>query len=256
MLSGKTAFITGSNRGIGKAILEKFLENGADVICAVRKIDDKFLDYINSQSKKFNKEIKILQFDLSDENAIKSSIEDLYNKKIDLDILVNNAGIPGGSLTEMTSIKSLRNIFEINFFSQIKVTQLLLRLLKKSSNASIINIGSVSGLLAERGTLTYGSSKAALMFATKVMAKEFSVYKIRVNAVSPAVVETPVYEGVFGGKQEAHDGLQNFHAFHPIGRNGKAQDVANTISFLLSDQAAWVTGAIWDTDGGVMSGRN
>lgn len=71
MLSGKTAFITGSNRGIGKAILEKFLENGADVICAVRKIDDKFLDYINSQSKKFNKEIKILQFDLSDENAIK-----------------------------------------------------------------------------------------------------------------------------------------------------------------------------------------
>ena len=116
MLSGKTALVTGSNRGIRKAILEKFLENGADVICAVRKIDDKFSSYINLQSKKFNKDIKVLKFDLKNEAAIKKSLEILYTKKTIVDILVNNAGVPGGSLTEMTSIKSLREIFEINFF--------------------------------------------------------------------------------------------------------------------------------------------
>jgi len=245
MLSGKTAFITGSNRGIGKAILEKFLENGADVICAVRKIDDKFLDYINSQSKKFNKEIKILQFDLSDENAIKSSIEDLYNKKIDLDILVNNAGIPGVSLTEMTSIKSLRNIFEINFFSQIKVTQLLLRLLKKSSNASIINIGSVSGLLAERGTLTYGSSKAALMFATKVMAKEFSVYKIRVNAIAPSVTETDMLKKMDKNAKEKL--LKDSNLKEPISTN----KVADEVLYLASEKSINTNGQIIKIDGGI-----
>lgn len=70
------------------------------------------------------------------------------------------------------------------------------------------------------------------------------------------MVETPVYESVFGGKEEAHEALQGFHGFHPIGRNGKAEDVASVISFLLSDEASWVTGAVWDTDGGVMAGRN
>ena len=85
---------------------------------------------------------------------------------------------------------------------------------------------------------------------------ELADFNIRVNAVSPAVVETPVYHGVFGGEKEANEALQGFHSFHPIGRNGTTTEVANTILFLLSDKASWVTGAIWDTDGGVLAGRN
>ena len=130
MLTGKTAFLTGSNRGIGKAILIKFLENGADIICAVRKIDPEFKDFIQLNSKKLKNKIKILEFNLGDEVQMSNAIQSLYKEKITLDILVNNAGIAGGSLFEMTSIKNLKNIFEINFFSQIKLTQLLLRLLK------------------------------------------------------------------------------------------------------------------------------
>lgn len=238
MLSGKTALITGSNRGIGKAILEKFLENGADVICAVRKIDDKFSSYINLQSKKFNKNIRVLKFDLKNETAIKKSLEKLYAKKTIVDILVNNAGIPSGSLTEMTSIKSLREIFEINFFSQIKVTQLLLRLLKKSKNGSIINIGSISGLLAERGNLAYGSSKAALMFATKIMAKEFSVYNIRVNSIAPTVTETDMLKKM---DENAKDKLlKDANLKKPL----SPTDVANKALYLASDETINISGQI------------
>ena len=127
MLSGKTAFITGSNGGIGRAIVEAFIKNGANLICAIRKTDTEFSEYLSNIKKKTKQTVDLLEFDLENEEEMKSKIQSLYKKNITLDVLVNNAGIPSGSIFEMTSLKNLKKKFEVNFFAQIRLTQLIIR---------------------------------------------------------------------------------------------------------------------------------
>ena len=241
MLKGKTALITGANGGIGRSIVNLFLKNNANVICLIRNSDKQFNKYI----KRLSKNITVIESDLTDEINLKTQVEKAFSNKKKLDILVNNAGKASGSIIEMTSQKNLKEIFNVNFFSQIRLTQLVLKYLKNSKKPSIINIGSVSAKIADRGTLAYGCSKIAMMHATKIMANEFSNYKIRVNGICPNATNTKMLKKMDSKSRDAL--ISKSFMKKPC----EPIDVANLILFLSSKNSEYINGQIIFMDGGM-----
>ena len=241
MLKGKTALITGANGGIGRSILDLFLKNNANVICLIRKSDIKFQNYV----KKFSRRVKIIETDITDEFSLKTKLEKVFSNNQKLDILINNAGKASGSIIEMTSQKNLKEIFDINFFSQIRLTQLVLKNLKKSKNASIINIGSIITKIHMRGTLAYGCSKMALMHATKIMANEFSNYGIKVNGICPNATNTKML------KKMDHKSKNELISKSFMKKACEPNEVANLILFLSSKNSQYTNGQIIFLDGGM-----
>jgi len=159
LLENKTAIITGCNRGIGKAIMDVFAKNGADIFACVRKESQDFSDVITDLAAKSRVLITPVYFDFMESEQVKTGIKTIISSKKKIDVLVNNAGIASGSFFQMTSMQELKKVFEINFFSQILFTQGISRYMSRFKNGSIINIASVSGLIGDSGTISYGSSK-------------------------------------------------------------------------------------------------
>ena len=193
LLKNKISIITGCNRGIGKSILDTFVKNGSSIVACVRKPNADFTTYIKNLEKTYNVKIIPIYFDFDDYLEVKRAINEIYSLKINIDILVNNTGIAAGSSFQMTSIVNLEKIMKINFISQILFTQGVSRMMSKIRIGSIVNISSVAGIIGDVGNISYGSSKAALNFATKTIASELGKFNIRVNSIAPSITETDMY---------------------------------------------------------------
>lgn len=243
--SNKTVLITGCNRGIGKAMLLAFAEAGAKVIVCTRKVEDSFTELCNDLHVKTGSEIVQYYFDLANEESIKNFISNFYSTKQKVDILINNAGVVTKGLLQMSSIRGIKDVFQVNFFGQIQLTQGVSKLMMRQKSGVILNMASIGGIDAYPANVSYGCSKAALIYFTKAMAQELASYGIRVNALAPSMVKTDmqVAMGI-----EANEEILRRTA---LKRNADTEEIAKLAMFLASDDASFITGQVYRIDGGL-----
>ena len=241
----RTVFISGCNRGIGREAVRLFAEQGDNLICCIRKENEEFKAFTANLCTKHGVEIECIYCDMPDEASIKAAVQPLLKAKRQIDVLVNNAGVATGGFLQMTSMQQVRDVFQINFFSHVYITQMISKLMMRQKSGVIINMGSVAGLENFAGYTAYGSSKAAIMLFTKTIARELAPYGIRVNAIAPGLTDT----GMAGQMEEK--------AWHEmVGRTdmnrlGKPEEIAKTIVWLASDASSFMTGQIVRVDGGM-----
>ena len=232
--------------GIGKEIVRVFAENGANIWACVRRESRTFSKYINNLEQKHSVSINPVYFDLSDEEQIKTGVKTIKETKEPVDILVNNAGAIFTALFQMTSMKKLKEMFEINYFSQMLLTQYISRIMMRQKSGSIINISSSAALEGNEGRTAYASAKAAMISSTKVLAKELAPYNIRVNAVAPGLTQTEMMES-----STPEDALKETLNRICMKRVGQPKEIANSVLFLASDLSSYMTSQVLRVDGGM-----
>lgn len=246
LLEGKTAVVTGCNRGIGKAILERMAANGANVFAVVRKESADFTELCAALSSKHDVEIQIVYADFQNEDQVKSAAKQILSTKRPIDILVNNIGFSYPfKMLAMTTMDEVKNTFQINFFSPLLFTQLISKNMMKNKKGSIVFISSTA--VFDGGSDTeYTASKAAIVGAVRRLAIELGVFGIRVNTVAPSVTDTDM--GHNRSETDMADALNR----NIMKRMGQPEEVADAVIFMSSNMSRFITGQVLRVDGGLL----
>ena len=229
-MSGKVVIVTGGSKGIGKAIVSEFRDMGDTVYYVARNIPDK-------------SDANYIEADVRDTSAIKGFFTDIYKKHKKIDVLVNNAGVMNDALIGMISTENIIEQFQINIFAVIELTQLVSRFMRRDKSGCIVNVASIIGISGNAGQSVYSATKGAVISFTRSAAKELAPLGIRVNAVAPGIIETPLINKV------PEKAIEKRLGGICLGRAGRAEEVARAVLFLASDEASYVSGQILCVDG-------
>ena len=241
---GKTAAVTGANRGLGLAVVKKLAENGYDVWACARTANDSFENELSLLSSKYSVAVRPLYFDVTNEEAAAEAFKTIKNVSGRLDVLVNNAGIGHMGYVQMIKSEQLKRIFEVNTIAPILLSRMAIPLMRKNRYGRIINISSTAAEEVYTGNAIYGGSKAALNMFTRAFASEVCALGITVNAIAPGLIDTDmssVFEGNAPEKPMEHSAL---------GRKIVPEEIAAIIIKLLDDDMSLINGEVIMANGG------
>jgi len=243
-LKGQVAIVTGAAQGIGQAIAAVLSQEGARLV--VSDIQEQAALAAANQLAVDGREAMAVAVNVADGESVKSMVEKVLSSWGKIDILVNNAGITRDALLIRMKETDWDSVMDINLKGVFHCTKAVLPSMTKQRNGKIVNIASIVGVMGNAGQANYVASKAAVIGLTKTVAREYASRGITVNAVAPGFIETAMTSAL---TQEVR---QHLMEQIPLGRLGTAQDVANAVLFLVSDQAAYLTGQVLHVNGGML----
>ena len=244
-LSGKSAVVTGGSRGIGRAIARRLAEQGADV-CFSYRGNEEAADEARTACEELGRRALAVQADVTDPGAAESLVKAALDSFGKVDILVNNAGITRDDLIMRMSVDAWRDVLETNLFGAFYTIKAVTRPMLRARGGRIVNITSVSGQAGQTGQANYSAAKAGLIGLTKATARELASRGITCNAVAPGFVLTELTRDLPSDLQE------EIVRRTPLGRFGTPEEIAHAVSFLVSDEAAYITGQVLAVDGGLV----
>jgi meso-butanediol dehydrogenase / (S,S)-butanediol dehydrogenase / diacetyl reductase len=248
-LSHKVALITGGGTGIGRACALLFAKEGAQVAVAGRRIEP--LQAVVQELKAAGREAFAVTCDVANRASVDSAIAAATNRFDRLNVVVNNAGAVVVATVEETSDEDWHRLLEINLTGTFFVSRAVLPALRKAGGGSIVNIGSILGLISRKQRAAYSAAKAGVAGLTRAMALDHAHENIRVNCVCPSIIETELGLQSMAKAPNPEAEYKNRVSAIPLARLGKPEDVAQMALYLASDESAWVTGASLPLDGGL-----